>query len=89
MTVAHVTQEHTNTYLNVYKLCVTLISVKPAPASPRVADKLPRVLAALTAELEALLSDGQTGRITLNISTGHSVRMEVAKFSTIDLDETH
>ncbi len=42
-----------------------------------------RILAAVAAELAPFLVQKQTGRITLNISSGGSVRLEVARYKDI------
>ena len=42
-----------------------------------------RILAAVAAELAPFLVQKQTGRITLNISGGGSVRLEVARYKDI------
>lgn len=42
-----------------------------------------RILTALAADLDAILSSGQSGRITLNIGGGGNVRIEVAHFRDV------
>jgi len=42
-----------------------------------------RILAALAADLDPILSSGRTARITLNIGSGGNVRIEVAQFRDI------
>jgi len=48
---------------------------------------LTRILSVVAAELEPLLAARQTGRITLNISAGGGVRLEVAHFTDIARSE--
>lgn len=42
-----------------------------------------RILTALAVDLDAILSSGQSGRITLNIGGGGNVRIEVAHFRDV------
>ena len=50
---------------------------------PTRSPHLMRVLSAVASELEPLLAARQTGRITLNVSAGGGVRLEVARFTDI------
>ena len=56
-----------------------------SPTAPHLtrSPHLMRVLSAVASELEPLLAARQTGRITLNVSAGGSVRLEVARFTDI------
>ena len=44
---------------------------------------LNRILAAVQAELAPLLASGQSARLTINVSSGGHVRLEVARFRDV------
>ena len=54
------------------------------PSSPQ----MHRILTAVAAELEPILTQRQTARLTININAGGGVRLEVARFSDIPRGET-
>ena len=55
------------------------------PTTPQSAQPthLTRILAVVQAELAPLLATGQSARLTINVSSGGHVRMEVARFRDV------
>ena len=55
------------------------------PATPHStqSSQLTRILSAIQAELAPLLASGQAARLTVNVSSGGHVRLEVAKFRDV------
>lgn len=49
----------------------------------RPTDPPQSILAAIQAELAPLLATGQAARLTINVSSGGHVRMEVARFRDV------
>jgi hypothetical protein len=55
----------------------------PTTPHPTQSPHLNRILFAIQAELAPLLASGQAARLTVNVSSGGHVRLEVARFRDV------
>lgn len=55
----------------------------PTTPQPAQSPHLTRILTAIQTELAPILAAGQSARLTINVSSGGSVRLEVARFRDV------